>query len=81
MNVVGPWPGSSPDLNPIKNLWMVIKTKVAAHSPTSAEHLKQIIKQVWVTEIPKDYYRTLARSMPRHIAGVLAAKSEPRTKY
>ena len=80
VNVVGPWPGSSPDLNPIENLWMVMKTKVAAHSPTSAEHLKQIIKQVWVTETPKDYCRTLARSMPRRIAVVLAAKGES-TKY
>ena len=31
------WPGNSPDLNPIKNLWHVMKNKVTDQHPTSME--------------------------------------------
>ena len=33
------WPGNSPGLNPIKNLWMVIKNKVAEKQASSAKEL------------------------------------------
>ena len=29
------WPGNSPDLNPIENLWCVMKNKVSEKHPTS----------------------------------------------
>jgi hypothetical protein len=44
--IIGPWPGSSTDLNSIENLWMQMKRKVAAHNPTSAESLQKVIKTV-----------------------------------
>ena len=33
VNVIGPWPGTSPDLNPIENLWVNMKMKVAEQNP------------------------------------------------
>lgn len=80
VQIVGPWPGSSPDLNPIENLWVQMKRKVAACNPSSADHLKDIVRRVWVTETSPEACRTLARSMPRRIARVLAAKGHG-TKY
>jgi len=79
-NIIGPWPGSSPDLNPIENLWVQMKRKVAANNPTSLQDLKDIVRKVWIAETPLEYCKTLARSMPRRIADVLAAKGH-HTKY
>lgn len=72
--VLGPWPGSSPDLNPIENLWHFMKRKVAEKNPSSEKELISAIKHVWVTEITPDYCRNLARSMPDRIKAVLANK-------
>ena len=38
------WPGNSPDLNPIKNSWAILKDKVADEHPTSAKDFKMAIK-------------------------------------
>ena len=78
--MIGPWPGSSSDLNPIENLWVQMKRKVAAHNPTSLQHLKEVVKKVWVTETPLEYLNKLAKFMPRFIANVLVAKGQ-HTKY
>ena len=44
IEILGPWSGNSPDLNPIENCWVLLKQKVAAHNPTSLSDLKQAIK-------------------------------------
>ena len=45
------WPGNSPDLNPIANLWEVLKNKVADKQPSSAKGLEDAIKEVWIREL------------------------------
>jgi transposase len=45
-----PWPGNSPDLNPIENLWMIMKKKVSKAQPTSLQELEEAIKSAWCTE-------------------------------
>lgn len=78
--VLGPWPGNSPDLNVIENVWVTLKRSVAARNPTSADDLVKKIKDVWVSEITQEYCRNLVHSMPRRIAAVLRSKGR-HTKY
>ena len=80
IEVLGPWPGSSPDLNPIENLWMFMKEQVSLMKPSSEKDLIAAIKQVWTTRITPQYCETLACSMPDRIKAVLAAKGR-HTKY
>lgn len=48
------WPGNS-DLNPIENVWSVVKRKMAGKKLASMESLTEGIKSVWVSEISASY--------------------------
>ena len=51
-----------------------MKAKVSAHRPKSETDLKQLLKQVWVTEITQQYCETLVKSMPARIQAVIKNK-------
>lgn len=74
------WPGNSPDLNPIENLWYLMKRKVRSHAPKNMVELQYWIKRVWVQEISPGYCNNLVSSMPRRIQAVLDNKGKA-TKY
>jgi hypothetical protein len=61
------WPGNLPDLNPIENLWSIIKCKIKKkENITSLSLLMKAIKENWVT-LPKHLMVKLAHSMPTRI--------------
>ena len=80
IQLLHPWPGSSPDLNPIENCWAILKKKVAQLRPTSLKDLENKIKSVCTEHITPGYCKTLIDSMPSRIQVVLAAKGG-HTKY
>ena len=74
------WPGNSPDLNSIENLWTVLKDKVSEKQPTNTKELKEAIKAVWVLELSDEYCQSLVESMPKRLEAVIKAKGGT-TKY
>ncbi len=73
------WPASSPDLNPIENLWGIVKRKMRDTRPNNAEDLKATVKETWASISPQQCHK-LITSMPRRIEAVIKAKGAP-TKY
>lgn len=68
-----PWPPSSPDLNPIENLWSLLKKKVHERGPTSIPNLIEIVKDEF-HKLPLYYIKTLCLSMKNRVSEVLKAK-------
>ena len=49
------WLRNSPDLNPIENLWTIMKDKMAYKQLWSTENLRQAVKEEWVTGMAQEY--------------------------
>ena len=41
------WPSNSPDLNPIENLWNIVKSNVERRMPKNCGELKQFMEEEW----------------------------------
>ena len=60
------WPPWSPDLNPIENLWNVLKARVYARFPQSMEEMEAVIREEWA-EIDLKFISRICRSMPQRL--------------
>jgi hypothetical protein len=69
------WPPSSPHLNPIDNIWSVLKTKLNAHNPRpeGKQQMKQAILEEWNAITVEDIQKNVD-CMPEHIRAVLEAE-------
>jgi len=74
------WPGNSPDLNPIENLWSRLKKLVAAKHPSNKRELIEAIINSWYHVITPDNLKSLVESMPRRCKAVIASRGYP-TRY
>jgi hypothetical protein len=75
------WPGNSPDLNPIENVWNWMKNKLQDSKATSLPQLKQEIKELWTLHMDDiQYLKNLVESMPRRLEAVILNEGNS-TKY
>lgn len=78
-NVLENWPSGSPDLNPIENLWSIMKNKVYELNPQTEEQLIEIIFDVW-ENLDISLIHKLIDSMPSRLQKVIDNNGFP-TKY
>lgn len=69
------WPACSPDLNPIENVWQLLKDILKRRNPRprGTAEFKQAILEAWA-EISPEELKQLVRSMPERIEAVIAAQ-------
>ena len=41
------WPANSPDLNPIENIWSLLKNRIGKHFPKTREEVKAAVEKEW----------------------------------
>jgi len=77
----GTWPANSPDLNPIENLWHILRSRIRKrrHQPRTSEALIEALLEEW-GKLDVEIVNDLIDSMPRRLQAVIDAKGGP-TKY
>jgi transposase len=73
------FPPRSPDLNPIENIWHVLKYRVEHCNPRTEEQLEQFIAEQYEA-ISSDECATLSHSMPARLQQCIAYQGH-KTKY
>ena len=71
----GIWPPNSPDLNPMENLWRILRINVRRRNPRPMKKAELIaaLKEEW-EKLDISQVQNLIRSMPDRLRAVIAAK-------
>ena len=76
-NEVGilPWPAQSPDLNPIENIWKVLKVRINKRPviPRNEGELVIVLQEEW-RNISQDIISNTVANMPQRLKDVIYAK-------
>ena len=84
VQMFGPWPAKSPDMNPIENCWAELSRKVQNRMqqqgmPNNADDLFALVQNEWA-RLDQDYVRRLVLSMRRRCVALFDADGG-HTKY
>lgn len=74
------WPPTSPDLNPIENLWEIIDQQLPKYVIRNTSDLSAAIQDIW-QKIPVEQCVKLIESMPKRVKAVYKAKGKNIPKY
>ena len=69
------WPAQSPDLNPIENLWAIIKHELRLRNFSDLASLKEEIKRIW-ENFDKKVRRNLVESMKKRLIECVERKGD-----
>jgi transposase len=69
------WPANSPDLNPIENIWGILKECVRKRSPKTKEELQQVAIEEWAA-IPQKVVAKTIKSFPKRCDQVVKRGGE-----
>ena len=64
------WPSASPDVNPIENLWSVLKNRVYERDPRTTMDLENFVEQEWEA-LDNEQVANLALNMPQRVNKIL----------
>lgn len=67
VEILGPWPGNSADLNSIENLWSIVDRRVDKKKHTNLVQLIDLIEQEWKSIDQNIIYESLVHSKPKRI--------------
>jgi hypothetical protein len=70
------WPAYSPDLNPIENLWAILKRRMSDCRPKNADGLWECVQEAWY-DLPVELLHNLIDSMSRRCQAVIEKKGYP----
>ena len=62
------WPGYSPNMNPIENLWAIIKYKLKRKKILNKQDLIGEVERIWYNDINLELCQSLSDSMVSRIA-------------
>jgi transposase len=69
------WPSNSPDLNPIENIWGILKNSIEKRGPKSLSELEAMVMEEWI-KIPAQTIVNTIQSLHTRIKQVLDRNGE-----
>lgn len=65
-----PWPGCSPDFNPIENIWAYVQKRLPRNLPRNDDALWEEVQRTW-QQTPRSLIRRFFASIPRRLESAI----------